>query len=505
MKGKVWLVGAGPGDRGLLTVKGKAVLEQAQAVLCDHLVGDGIRSWIPPQAEVIDAGKQAGMHTLPQEDINRLLLEKAQRGLRVVRLKGGDPFLFGRGGEELELLRQHGIPFEIVPGVSSAIAAPAYAGIPVTHRQTSSSLHIVTGHRQADPSPGLDFPTLATLCRQGTTIVFLMGMASLPEICRGLLAAGVPENLPAAIIQNGTTARQKTMVSTVSRLPEHAREQGFSTPAVWLVGDVCSYGERFSWVEALPLHRMRIWITRPKNRASSLSDPLERLGAQVLELPSIQTKAIFPNPPLEAAIHSLADTHWIAWTSPTGVDLFFDALLQAGRDGRALSHLRFGVIGPATRDTLSKRGFLADVIPSRFYAEDLGYAMAQAMQPGERLLLPRAKEGSPLLTQVLEQAGISFCEVPLYETLCPSSRPSALLPGDLAVFTSVSTVKGFVQLLQGEEFRHILAVCIGEQTAAEARRQGFPVQVAAKPTIESLIETIVAIAAGRKEGNDAGI
>lgn len=262
--GKVWLVGAGPGDIGLFTLKGEAVLQQADVVVYDSLVGEGVLARIPEHARLINVGKRASHHTMVQEDINKVLLEEAQKGNKVVRLKGGDPFLFGRGGEELELLSENGISYEIVPGVTSPISVPAYNGIPVTHRDFCSSVHIITGHKRAGKEYDIDFRALVDT--KGT-LVFLMGVSALPDICAGLMNAGMDKNMPAAILQKGTTAGQKRIVATVSTLEEEVKRQGIETPAIIVVGKVCTLAEKFGWYEELPLAGWKVLVTRPKMHA----------------------------------------------------------------------------------------------------------------------------------------------------------------------------------------------------------------------------------------------
>ncbi|MBQ9707682.1 MAG: uroporphyrinogen-III C-methyltransferase, partial [Firmicutes bacterium] len=286
---KVWLVGAGPGTAGLLTLKGAKVLEQAHVVLYDRLVGDEVLAMIPQGAKVIDVGKKAGNHTIPQEEIGRILAEEALKGQRVVRLKGGDPFLFGRGGEELEILVEKKIPFEVVPGVTSPIAVPAYGGIPVTHRDMASALHIITGHRREGKDYDIDFEGLV---RAGGTLVFLMGIASLPLICERLMAAGLEGSTPAAVVQQGTTSGQKVISASLDTIEEQVKLQGVETPAIILVGEVCSLADRYNWFERLPLFGRKILVTRPAEKDSVLTSKLRELGAEVLEIPAIQIEPI---------------------------------------------------------------------------------------------------------------------------------------------------------------------------------------------------------------------
>ena len=302
--GQVILVGAGPGDPGLLTVKGKKALEQAEVVVYDRLVGREILDLIPPGAERIDVGKEASRHTMPQEEINQLLLDKALQGKRVVRLKGGDPFLFGRGGEELELLARHGVPFQEVPGIPSAIAVPAYGGIPVTHRDCASSLHIVTGHQRAGKP--LDIPFQA-LVRAGGTLVFLMGGGALEAICQGLLAAGLAPDTPAALVERGTTPRQRVILATAETLPQRARAEQAQSPGVIVVGQVCAYAGEMDWFGRLPLKGKQVIVTRPRERAGTLAQKLRELGAEVTEFPCIETVPLTPCPALEEALAHISE------------------------------------------------------------------------------------------------------------------------------------------------------------------------------------------------------
>ena len=313
--GKVWLVGAGPGDIGLFTLKGLKVLEQADVVVYDSLVGQGVLSRIPEGVKLINVGKRASHHIMRQENINQVLLEEAQKGLRVVRLKGGDPFLFGRGGEELELLRENGIPYEVVPGVTSSIAVPAYNGVPVTHRDFCSSVHIITGHKRAGKEYDIDFRALVDT--KGT-LVFLMGVSALPDICAGLINAGMEKDMPAAILQKGTTAGQKRIVATVSTLEEEVKRQGIETPAIIVVGKVCTLAEKFGWYEELPLAGWKVLVTRPKELVSRTADKLREKGAEVLELPAIRTVPMEDQSRLYEAMDHLENYQWLVFTSPTG-------------------------------------------------------------------------------------------------------------------------------------------------------------------------------------------
>ena len=351
--GQVILVGAGPGDPELMTLGGRKAIEEADVVVYDRLVGREILSWIPETAERIDVGKESSHHTVPQERISEILLEKALEGKRVVRLKGGDPFLFGRGGEELELLAEHGVPFREIPGVTSAIAVPAYAGIPVTHRDCCSSVHIVTGHQREGKPLSIAFDALV---KTGGTLVFLMGVSALGAICRGLLGAGMDPQTPAAVVERGATPEQRVTLASLHDLPDEAARRQVKSPAVIVVGKVCAYAERFDWYDALPLKGKCVIVTRPKDRAGTLSDRLRALGARVEEMPCIETAPCDPCPELDEAIASIGDYAWLAFTSAAGVRTLMDYLDRTGRDVRALGAVRIAAVGPGTASELREIG-----------------------------------------------------------------------------------------------------------------------------------------------------
>ena len=488
MKGNVILVGAGPGDPGLLTQKGREALEQAQVVVYDRLVSPAVLALIPPGAETIDVGKESSHHLVPQERINRILLEKAQAGKRVVRLKGGDPFLFGRGGEELELLSEQGIDFQVIPGVTSALSVPAYAGIPVTHRDFCSSLHIITGHAKAGSELRIDFDALR---RTGGTLVFLMGVSSLPKICQGLLEAGMEPSMPAAVVERGTLPDQRKVVSTLEKLPEKAQDAGIKSPAIIVVGKVCGLSDRFDWFDRLPLKGKHVVVTRPADRIGTLAGQLRGLGADVTEYPCIRTVPRDSNPRLDQAIADLSRYRWLVFTSPAGPGIFFDRLHSAGKDARALAGLKLAAIGPKTASALARYGVMADLVPETYDSIHLARSMARVEGP---VLLCRASRGSDALPEIFMKNGIPFEDVPCYDTVYENPDPSpvqALLDQPVLVsFTSASTVRGFVESLPGEELSHVVGCCIGPQTAEEAKKYGISVAIAREATMESLIECI---------------
>lgn len=494
MKGKVYLVGAGPSDPGLMTIKGKTVLEKADVVVHDALVGDGILMMIPEEAERINVGKRAGNHRMKQEEISRLLASLAKQGKQVVRLKGGDPFLFGRGGEEIEVLVQEGISFEVVPGVSSAMAVPAYQGIPVTHRDYCSSVHLITGHQRADGNGGaIDYEALV---RTGGTLVFFMGVAALSGICRGLLAAGMDPDCPAALLSRGTEAGQRKILASVSTLEEEVRRQGPVTPALIVVGEVCGLSDQFAWYEKMPLGGVRVLLTRPKELISETAGKLRELGADVIELPVICTEVIQENPLLDSALERIRTFDWLVLTSPAGVRIFFEELLKRNVDARSLAHLKIAVMGKGSAKALKERGFLADLIPDYFDGDHLGQALAAHCGADTRVLIPRARAGGQELIEHLIRSGAEVEDVPTYDTVYRTDFPvdvaSLLSEGnvDCCLFTSSSTVKAFVETVGGADLSALRAVCIGKKTADTAEAAGMQTEVSEEASIDSLLEKL---------------
>ena len=489
--GTVTLVGAGPGDPGLLTLRGREALSQAEVVVYDRLIDPALLQWAQPGAELLDVGKEPGHHKVPQEEIGRLLLEKARAGRQVVRLKGGDPFLFGRGGEELALLREAGVPVQVVPGVPSALAVPAAAGIPVTHRGLSPSVHILTGHRQGGQPPALPFPALV---QGGGTLVFLMAMGSLEYIQQGLLQAGMDPQTPAAVIQEGTTPRQRQVTAPLCRLPQAVAEEGLTHPAVLVIGPVCALGEQPS--PALPLQGRRVIVTRPKDRVGALSGKLRALGAQVLEFPCIETQPLSPCPPLERALSRLSSYSWAVFTSAAGVEAVWAALAALGRDARAFAPVRLAAIGPGTGKALAAHGLRPDLVPPVYDSPHLAQALLE-QSPEKPLLLLRSDLATRLLPQALSQGGVPWEEVACYRTVftCPPGVEQArdwVREGAVAAFTSASTVRGFAAAL-GEEldYRHLTACCIGPQTERQARDLGLLTRTARTATLEGLVQCIL--------------
>ena len=486
MSGKVYLVGAGPGDGGLMTIKGRDLLHGADVVVYDRLVGREVMEMIPAGAQRIDVGKNAGRHPVPQNEINEILAACAKAGKTVVRLKGGDPFVFGRGGEELEYLADQGIEFEEVPGITSSIAAAAYAGIPVTHRDFCSSLHIITGHARAGKELDLDFEALA---RMGGTLVFLMSVATIGRIAEGLLEAGMDPDMPCAVIENGTMPRQRKIVSVLSEIAGEVRKQKVHSPAAILVGRVCTLSDRFDWVSKRPLQGQRILVTQPQARSSRLAEGLRRLGAEAMLYPCIETAPIRPLSIPEGMGDDPFDT--LVFTSAEGVRSYCSWLLEEGRDVRTLAGKRIACIGSATAAALKGYGLQADFVPSVYNGRVLGEEMVSGgfVDENSRVLLLRTAAASRDVTDVLAEAGIPYEDVPVYETTILKQEPlEDMGQFDLVSFTSRSCVTGFVQSQGRTDFTGVKALCIGEKTAEEAAKYGFECIISGTATIESMLD-----------------
>lgn len=506
-EGKVWLVGAGTGEVGLLTQKAVEVLQSAEVIVYDALVSLEVLSTLPDTAEWIYVGKRSNNHSVSQEEINYMLLEKAQEGKQVVRLKGGDPFVFGRGGEELELLHQEGISFEMVPGITSSIAVPMYSGIPVTHREYASSFHVITGHKKKDGVLDIDF---ASLVKLDGTLVFLMGVSALGEICRNLLEAGMEPNMPAAFLERGTTYAQRRAVATVSTLKGQVEKDHMKSPAVIVVGKVCELERIFSWVEKKPLFGQQILVTRPRERASELGKRLRKLGAQVVEMPAIETI------PIMKTEHEECKARWkeaiqcfcqetskvcAVFTSPQGVKCFFEQLREMKIDMRDLlsnRQLSFGVIGNATKKALEEFHIFAEYMPKQYSAKALGVLLRTNLPMKTKIYLFRALEGSPQLVEELEEGHFAYEDIAVYETMYKGNLnlvekvEEAFENGAITgvTFTSASTVKGFVSALPHVDCTRVNAFCIGEQTAAEAEKYHMNIAIAREATMDSMVELI---------------
>jgi uroporphyrinogen III methyltransferase/synthase len=500
MEAKVYLVGAGPGDPGLITVRGRQCIESADVIIYDYLAAPALLNFAPNHAEVIYVGKKGGDHTLSQDKINALIVEKAKTGSTVCRLKGGDPFIFGRGGEEAEILVANAIPFEVVPGVTSAIAAAAYAGIPLTHRKLTATLAFITGHE--DPhkeESNIDWESLA---RGIGTLVFFMGVKNLPEIARKLIANGKSPNTPVALIRWGTTPAQTTVTGTLDDIAERAKKADLKPPVIIVVGEVVQLRNSLKWFEKRPLLGKRIVVTRARQQASDLVRRLSDLGAECLEFPTIKVVSADDAVPLDDAVQNLSVYDWIIFTSVNGVKFFFDHLFGTNKDVRALSHLHTAAIGPATAEKLFEYGLKSDIIPQTYRAEAVVDAFRKIKLEGKKILLPRAKEARPVLPVELRKMGAEVNEVTAYLTEKVRENGDQLLERleaktiDLITFTSSSTVQNFKDLLPPDHFKQLIKgiaiASIGPITTDTAIESGFEVLITAKSfTIPGLCEAVV--------------
>jgi uroporphyrinogen III methyltransferase/synthase len=470
-----------------MSMKAIQALSEADVVVYDALIGLEALALIPPGAQAINVGKRAARHTMPQEEISLLLLEKAAEGLSVVRLKGGDPFLFGRGGEELELLSERGVPFEVVPGIPSPLAAAAYAGIPLTHRAHASSVHFVA----ARTKEGVNEIDFAALAKMGGTIVFMMGLGSLGLLMGRLLAAGVSGGMPAAAVASATTARQRKVVATVSTLEEKARQEGIQAPALIIVGSVCALAEKFSWREGLPLFGLRVVVTRAAEKTAGLASRLRRLGAEAVEIPSIAHEALSAS---DSVFRSAADCDWIAFSSPHAVGAFFEKLRELQMDIRTV-RASFAAVGPATAEALESHAAFARFTAAPSNAEALAKGLLERIGPGQTILCPRSAAGSEGLVPLLRQGGADVLDAPIYTSVAAAANAAAELAleagVDAALFASASAVRGFASMCGRESFAGIRAVCIGAACANEAAALGFDATVPKEASIDSMIEELI--------------
>lgn len=497
-KGIVILVGAGPGDPGLLTLKGKEWVERADVVVYDHLANDRIIGFARPDAEIIYAGKKSGYYTLSQEEINRLLVDKARAGKIVIRLKGGDPFIFGRGGEEAKALKDAGIAFRIVPGISSPIGVSSYAGIPLTHREHSSSVSIITGsNEKGQDDVRIDWENIAT--RTGT-LVFLMGARKLSRIVEKLLEFGKDPDTPVAVIQWGTTPRQKTRTGTLKTVLNIAKNEKIMPPALTIIGSVVNLKETVDWYESLPLFGKTVVVTRPLEQADSFTHLLRERGAEAFSFPVIQTVPPDDWTLLDQAMEQLADYYGVIFTSVNGVKFFMDRLNQKEKDIRELKGVRLYAIGPKTAQAVKDLGIRVDAIPEEFVAESLIEKLGEEQIKGKRFLLPRAAVARETLPKHLRSMGAYVDVAPAYQTLPPATDTKTLAQKlkngeiDVISFTASSTVRNFMDLL-GEDLKPHLnkttIACIGPITANTAKDLGLKVDIVpAQYTVEGLVEAL---------------
>lgn len=497
-RGKVWLVGAGPGDSALVTKRCLDCIRTADAVIYDSLATDSLLNEVRRDAELIYAGKRASSHHLRQEETNALLIRMAKEGKNVVRLKGGDPFIFGRGGEEAQELAEAGIEYEIVPGVSSCYGAPAYAGIPVTHRDHASSFHVITGHEGAHKDKNvLDYETLA---KEEGTLIFLMGLKNLPNIVRSLTAGGKDPRTPAAVIQEGTTSRQKTAVGTLENIAEIAESAGIRTPAITVVGDVVSLREEIAWYGNGALAGVRVLVTGTERMAQEQCRVLEAEEAEAVAFSLIHTEPLDTGE-LAEAVKEPERYSWAVFTSGNGVELFFDALIAQGNDLRSLAAMRFAVIGKGTERALAARGIRADFVPTKYSSRDLAEEWIPTLKKEDRVLLLRAEEASLELNRALEEAGIRYQAVSVYHTAVDERKREELnriLPQvDYVTFASASAVKAFAAMTDPEDMK-AKAVCIGPVTEKAAQAAGIRVHRSAVEYTAEGIRDVLLYEAGRR-------
>jgi uroporphyrinogen III methyltransferase / synthase len=497
-KGRVILAGAGPGDPGLLTLRGAAALANADVLLYDALASDPIVALAPPTCERIFVGKRGGNHAMPQDEIEALMIARAREGQCVVRLKGGDPYLFGRGGEEAQALHAAGIPFSIVPGISSALAAPAYAGIPVTHRGFNPVLTIATGHE--DPAKAESTIEWDELAAPHRTLVLLMAMGNLTSICERLIAHGRAPQTPVAVIQDGTRPTQRTVTGTLATIADVAKRAGLNAPAIVVVGDVVALREELRWYDRTPLFGKRVLITRPAHQADEFARALYARGVEPILASTIAI--VPPDDPLAAhrAIDELGHYAWVVFTSQNGVDAFFDRLASLDADARYVGKTKIAAIGSKTAERLHVYGVRADLVPPAFVSEEIARALIEASRDGDRILIYRAQEARDVLPQMLEDADRKPDVVAAYKTIFEVDPQFAqkVVRADVLTFTSASTVRGYVELLGGanaarEAARNKLIACIGPVTAEAAEASGLNVDVVADVfTTEGLLDALEA-------------
>lgn len=501
---RVFLVGAGPGDPDLIAVRGLRLLQTADVVLYDRLVDPSLLAHAPEGAELIYVGKRTADHTVPQDEINQLIVKHARRGKRVVRLKGGDPFVFGRGGEEGATLHDAGIPFEVVPGITAGIGATAYAGIPVTYRGITSHVTFVTGHE--DPlkdSAQLDWDKLASGVG---TLVMYMGVKNLPNVVQKLRDRGRPADTPVALVRYGTLPSQQSVIGTLEDIVEKVAAAKLRPPAITVVGDVVGLRDQLSWFEERPLFGRRVVVTRPRGQAGAQIQALRDLGAEVVAFPTIRIQPVTDTPEIDAMIDALAAYRLVVFTSVNGVECFFDRLRAAGLDVRRLHGATVAAVGPKTAAACRKHGLVPDVVPSTFVAEGVLEALSGFDLAGTRVLLPVARKARAVLPQAFAAAGAVVDVVPLYDTPLDdrdSDEIEAVLDADFVTFTSSSTVEHFAALLRREghesQLARVRAVSIGPLTTESVRAVGMDLVLEAEEyTVDGMVSALAAhcLAAG---------
>lgn len=489
MTGMVYLIGAGPGDMGLITLKGMEALRQADVIVYDHLASVSLLNETRPEAEWIDAGKYAGHHHMKQEEIENVLIERAKQGKQVARLKGGDPFIFGRGGEEALALASAGVPFMVIPGISSSYAAAAYAGIPVTHRGKASSFHVITGHE--DPEKGASSLDYGTLAREEGTLVFLMELARIRSICRRLMEHGKNPDTPTAVIASGTTARQRCVTASLREIAEKTEKSEIRPPAIFLVGNVADFHSQIEWQQKGPLTGQRILVTATGAMAKRLGNMITSLGGEPVLMSLIEVRMI-DNLEIGSILKKARDGCWIVFTSRNGVEIFFNQMKKERLDARLLGNKKIAVMGSGTKQALEEQGYYADIVPEQSCSDSLAKALCRgikqnssdesaAVQP--EVYMFRAQEASKVLCTELKREGIQYVDIPLYvtERLWKKSQllNQELENVDAVTFCSASAVDAFHAMTHGKEIK-AKTVCIGPVTAKAACEKGIRVDRQAK-------------------------
>ena len=493
-----YLIGAGPGDPGLITCKGLDALSRADVIVYDYLASDILLSHARPDAEKIYVGKIAGNHAMSQENINALLVQKAKEGKIVARLKGGDPYIFGRGGEEGRALYDNGVPFCEVPGISSTIAGPAYAGIPLTDRTAASSVTIITGHE--DPTKPDSVHNWDALAKSASTLVFVMGMKNLPDISKNLIKAGMDPKTPAALVHWGTMPNQRSLNASLEELPEAAIREGFKNPSVIVVGHVVSLRDKLNWNEKRPLFGKTVVVTRSREQASDMVAMLMSLGARVIQFPTITIEPMDSYEVLDNAIQKIDDFDWIIFTSVNGVQHFAKRLRAAGKDCRALYKAKIAAIGPVTRKEVEKLGVIPDFVPETYIAESVAEGLCQFDIKGKNILIPRALESREVLPEVLEKAGAKVTIAPTYRTVKAMANKDELMEAlkanqvDCISFASSSTVRNFMECIESDVLKkatNVTFASIGPITTATLKEYGYQAEIEPKDfTIPALLAEI---------------
>ncbi len=497
---KVYLIGAGPGDPGLLTIKAREVLSCCDVLIYDYLANAEFLSYAKPEAEIIYVGKKGGDHTLPQDKINELIIAKAREGKSIARLKGGDPYVFGRGGEEAEELVEVGIEFEVIPGVTAGVAAPAYAGIPVTHREHTTSVCFITGHE--DPTKEQSGHDWAVYASSSSTLVFYMGIKNLPMISRNLIENGRDPQTPVALIRWGTRAEQQSFVSTLEKVAEEAKTRGFKAPSIIVVGGVCSLHDKLAWFEKRALLGKGVVVTRAREQSSGLVNTLGELGAKVYEFPTIAIQPLADYTPVQKEIQNLAAWDCCVFTSVNGVKKFFEQIDYLKLDARIFAGLYIAAIGPATALALQEKGIKPDFVPEKYVAEHVLKGMLEHGVAGKKILIPRAQKAREVLPEKLQEAGAEVLVLPVYKTSLSQEDPTEISTAleqnkiQYITFTSSSTVDNFFTLLKPEllqQYRDkIQLACIGPITAETLASYGFTPDIQPeKYTIVALVDALV--------------